>query len=135
MSLDALSKLHEAREILAKAFQELAEGVKKGDPLKVRDSCEKGWLATVTAVDALLIKHGYEEAKTHIDRRRKLKELADKLMEISRAGLYDRIEARRSVLHNDGFYSGILTPKETEEELNKVKRLIKDVESLPCTRA
>jgi len=130
-SLDASSNLHEAKGILAKAFQELAEGVKKGDPLKVRDSCEKGWLATVTAVDALLIKHGYEEAKTHVDRRRKLKELADKIMEISRVGLYDRIEARRSVLHNDGFYGGILTPKETAEELKKVERLIEDVESLP----
>ena len=131
MSLDALSKLHEAKEILAKAFQELAEGVKKGDPLKVRDSCEKGWLASVTAVDAWLIKHGYDEAKTHIDRRRKLRELAGKITEVSRVGLYDRIEARRSILHNDGFYSGILTPKETEEELKKVKRIIEDVEGLP----
>jgi len=128
--LDALSRLHEAKGILAKAFQELAEGVKKGDLLKVRDSCEKGWLATVTAVDALLIKHGYEEAKTHIDRRRKLRELDDKITEVSKVGLYDRIEARRSVLHNDGFYGGILTPKETEEELKKVERLIEDVESL-----
>ena len=131
MSLDALSKLHEAKEILAKAFQELAEGVKKGDPLKVRDSCEKGWLASVTAVDALLIKHGYEEAKTHVDRRRKLRELANKITEVSMVGLYDRIEARRSILHNNGFHSGILTPKETEDELKKVEGLIEDVESLP----
>jgi len=129
--LDALSKLHEAKGILAKAFQELAEGVKRGDPLKARDSCEKGWLATVTAVDALLIKHGYDEAKTHVDRRRKLRELVNKLMEVSKVGLYDRIEARRSVLHNDGFYSGILTPEETKEELKKVERLIEDIESLP----
>ena len=126
-----MNKLHEAKGILEKAFQELAEGVKKGDPLKVRDSCEKGWLATVKAVDALLIKHGYEEARTHVDRRRKLGELADKIAEVSRVGLYDRTEARRSILHNDGFYSGILKPKETEEELKKVERLIKDVESLP----
>ena len=128
--MGALKKIEEAREILSKAFQEFEEGIKEGDTLKIRDSCEKGWLSTVTAVDSLLIKHGYEEAKTHVDRRRKLKELADKLTEISRIGLYDRVEARRSVLHNDGFYSGILEPEETVEELNKVKRLIEDVESL-----
>jgi len=52
-------------------------------------------------------------------------------MEVSKVGLYDRIEARRSVLHNDGFYSGILTPEETKEELKKVERLIEDIESLP----
>lgn len=129
--MGALSKIREAREILAKAFKELEEGVKEGDPLKVRDSCEKGWLSTVTAVDSLLIKYGYEEAKTHIDRRRKLKELAHKLTDIPKIGLYDRVEARRSILHNDGFYSGILEPEETEEELNKVKRLIEDIETLP----
>jgi len=127
---DALSRLREAKGILAKAFQELTEGVKEGDPLRIRDACDKGWLATVTAVDALLVRHGYEEAKTHADRRRKLKELADKLTEVSKVGLYDRIEARRSVLHNDGFYGGILTPKEVKEELNKVEGLIEDIKSL-----
>jgi len=129
--LDALRKLQEARGILAKAFQELEEGIKKGNSLKVRDACDKGWLAAVTAVDALLIRREYEEAKTHADRRRKLRELADKLMDVSRVGLYDRIEARRSVLHNDGFYGGILTPEETEEELKKVERLIEDIRNLP----
>jgi len=128
--LDASSKLREAKEVLARAFQELAEGAKSGDLLKVRDSCEKGWLAVVKAVDALLIKHGYEEAKTHADRRRKLRELASKLAAASRLGIYDRVEARRSVLHNDGFYGGVLTPEEAEEELKKVGELIEDVEGL-----
>ena len=128
--MDALSRLREAKGILAKALNELTEGVKEGDPLMIRDACDKGWLATVTAVDALLISHGYEEAKTHADRRRKLRELADKLTDVSKAGLYDRIEARRSVLHNDGFYGGILTPEEAEEEFKKVEGLIEDIKSL-----
>ncbi len=128
--LEALSKLQESKEMLTRAFQELKEGIRKGDPLKSRDSCEKGWLAVVTAVDALFIKHGYDEAKTHVDRRRKLRELSERLVEVSKAGLYDRVEARRSVLHNDGFYSRMLTPEETGEELKEVKRLVEDVESL-----
>jgi hypothetical protein len=128
--LDASSKLREAREVFARALQELTEGVKSGDLLKVRDSCEKGWLATVKAVDALLIRYGYGEALTHMDRRRKLRELASKLMEVSKLGIYDRVEARRSLLHNDGFYGGVLTPEEVEEELKKVEKLIGDIESL-----
>jgi hypothetical protein len=128
--LDALGKLREAKEIFARALQELAEGVKGGDSLKVRDSCEKGWLATVKVVDALLIRYGYGEAVTHTDRRRKLRELASKLAEVSKLGIYDRVEARRSVLHSDGFYGGVLTPEEVEEELKKVEKLIEDIESL-----
>ncbi|MCC6043936.1 MAG: hypothetical protein LM584_01445, partial [Desulfurococcaceae archaeon] len=101
--MDAPSKLREAKEILARALQELDEGVKSGDLLKVRDSCEKGWLAVVTAVDALLVRYGYEEAKAHPDRRRKLRDLSNKHQEVSILGIYDRVEARRSILHNDGF--------------------------------
>jgi hypothetical protein len=128
--LDAPSKLREAKEILARALQELDEGVKSGDLLKVRDSCEKGWLAVVTAVDALLVRYGYEEAKTHPDRRRKLRDLSNKHQEVSRLGIYDRVEARRSILHNDGFYGGALAPEEVREELGKVERLIEDIEAL-----
>jgi hypothetical protein len=128
--LDAPSRLREAKEILARALQELDEGVKSGDPLKVRDSCEKGWLAVVTAVDALLVRYGYEEAKAHPDRRRKLRDLSNKHQEVSRLGIYDRVEARRSILHNDGFYGGALAPGEVREELGKVEKLIEDVEAL-----
>jgi hypothetical protein len=129
-NLNALSKIQEAREVLHRAFQELEDGVKRGDLLRVRDSCQKGWLAVVKAVDVLFIKYGYEEAKTHIDRRKKLRELASKFIEISKLGIYDRVEARRSVLHSDGFYSGVLTPEEVEEELKKVEKLIEDIVSI-----
>ncbi len=128
--LDAPSKLREAKEILARALQELDEGVKSGDLLKVRGSCEKGWLAVVTAVDALLVRYGYEEAKTHPDRRRKLGDLSNKHQEVSILGIYDRVEARRSILHNDGFYGGALAPEEVREELGRVERLIEDIEAL-----
>jgi len=128
--MDAFSALREAKEILAKAFRELAEGARSGDQLKVRDACEKGWLAAVKAVDALLVRYGYGEAATHADRRRKLRDLASKLAAASRLGIYDRVEARRSVLHSDGLYSGALTPEEAEEELKKVEKLIEDIESL-----
>jgi uncharacterized protein (UPF0332 family) len=128
--LNAFSILEEARRTLSKAFEELREGVKSGNVLRIRDACEKGWLATVKAVDALLLSYGFEEAKTHVDRRRKLRDLLGKVHEVAELGIYDRVEARRSTLHSDGFYSSILTHEEVEEELRKVEKLIEDVEKL-----
>jgi len=129
-ALDAFSILEEARRILFKAFEELREGVRSGDVLRIRDACEKGWLATVKAVDALLLSYGFEETKTHVDRRRKLRDLSKKVREVVELGIYDRVEARRSMLHSDGFYSGILTHEEVEEELRRVEKLVEDVEKL-----
>jgi uncharacterized protein (UPF0332 family) len=128
--LNAFSILEEARRTLSKAFEELREGVKSGDMLRIRDACEKGWLATVKAVDAMLLSYGFEEAKTHVDRRRKLRDLSGKVYEVAELGIYDRVEARRSTLHSDGFYSSILTHEEVEEGLRKVEKLIEDVEKL-----
>jgi len=129
-SLNAFSILEEARRTLSKAFEELREGVKSGDMLRIRDACEKGWLATVKAVDAMLLSYGFEEAKTHVDRRRKLRDLSGKVYEVAELGIYNRVEARRSTLHSDGFYSSILTHEEVEEGLRKVEKLIEDVEKL-----
>jgi len=129
-ALDAFSTLEEARRILSKAFEELRDGVKSGDALRVRDACEKSWLATVKAADAPLLSYGFEESKTHVDRRRKLRDLSKKVRKVAELGIYDRVEARRSTLHSDGFYSGILTHEEVEEELRKVEKLIEDVEKL-----
>ena len=92
-------------------------------------------MATVKAVDALLLSYGFEEAKTHIDRRRKLRDLSRKVREVEELGIYDRVEARRSILHSDGFCSGALTPEEAEEELRKVEKLIKRSNPLPSPNA
>jgi len=129
-SLDAFSVLEEARKMLFKAFEELREGVKSGDVVRVRDACEKGWLATIKAIDALLLSYGFEEARTHVNRRRKLRDLSKRIHEVAELEIYDRVEARRSTLHSDGFYSGILTREEVEEELRKVEELVEDVEKL-----
>jgi hypothetical protein len=56
--------------------------------------------------------------------------LSKKVRKVAELGIYDRVEARRSTLHSDGFYSGILTHEEVEEELRKVEKLIEDIEKL-----
>jgi len=128
--LEAFSVLEEARRILSKAFEGLREGVRSGDVVRVRDACEKGWLATIKAIDALLLSYGLGEAGTHVDRRRKLKDLSKRIHEVAELEIYDRVEARRSTLHSNGFYSSVLTHDEIEEELRKVKKLVEDVERL-----
>jgi uncharacterized protein (UPF0332 family) len=128
--LEAFSVLEEARKMLFKAFEELREGVKSEDVVRIRDACEKGWLATVKAIDALLLSYGFEEARTHVDRRRKLRDLSRSVREVAELGIYNRVEARRSTLHSNGFYSGILTHEEVEEELRNVEKLVEDVKKL-----
>jgi hypothetical protein len=46
------------------------KGVEDCDRSRIKDACERGWLAVVIAVEASLTKHGYEEFELHIDRRR-----------------------------------------------------------------
>jgi len=128
--LDAFSTLEETRRILSRAFEELRDGVKSGDALRVRDACEKSWLATVKAAAAPLLSYGFEESKTHVDRRRKFRDLSKKVRKVAELEIYDRVKARRSTLHSDGLYSGILTHEEVEEELRKVEKLIEDVDKL-----
>jgi len=57
------SLLEEARKALALAFEELREFHKDKEPLRLRDACEKGWLAVVLATDALLVELGLENLK------------------------------------------------------------------------
>jgi uncharacterized protein (UPF0332 family) len=128
--LDALNVLEEARRILSKAFEELREGAGSGHMMRVRDACERGWLATVKAVDALLLSYGFEEAETHVDGGRRPGDLSRRVREVAELGIYGRVKARRSTLRSDGFYSGVLTHEEVEEELRKVEKLIEDVERL-----
>jgi hypothetical protein len=69
------SLLEEARKALALAFEELREFHKDKEPLRLRDACEKGWLAVVLATDALLVELGFEKPKSYAERRALLREL------------------------------------------------------------
>jgi len=125
-----MSSPSEARSILSRALKELDEGARLNDSLKIRDACEKGWLATVKSVENFLMAKGFKPPETHVKRRRTLRELEKMESKMRVLGILDRVEARRSMLHADGFYSGILSSDEVKEELDKVEKLISDIESL-----
>lgn len=129
-----MSSPSEAKRILERALKELDEGVILNDNLKIRDACEKGWLATVKSVENFLIAKGFKPPETHVERRRALRELEKMESKMKALGILDRVEARRSMLHADGFYSGILNPDEVKEELKKVEELINDIEFLSSAR-
>jgi len=47
--------LEDAEAFLNKGREEVIEGLRKGDQLKVRDGAEKLWNAVVTATNALIL--------------------------------------------------------------------------------
>jgi len=49
-------ELGEARKALRLAREELGKYRKDREALRLRDACEKGWLAVTLATDALLVK-------------------------------------------------------------------------------
>ncbi len=119
--------IREAEEIFTKAMKEYYEAAKEKDRIKLRDACEKGWLATVKLIDALLMSRGYKTAESHSDRRNKLWEIQERDKKIKNLGFYDRLGARSYWLHVQGFYEGSLDENAAMVELTKVKEFIEDV--------
>jgi hypothetical protein len=124
------SLLEEARKALALAFEELREFHKDKEPLRLRDACEKGWLAVVLATDALLVELGFEKPKSYAERRALLRELEKKLPKVVGLGLRDRFGARGYYLHILGYHEGLLIEEEIVEELEKVKKYVEDIEKV-----
>jgi len=122
--------LSEARKAVAAASIEYEESVKRGDVMKLRDACEKAWLATLKATDALLEAYGLSAGRTHKDRRDKLWKLKGRERAIEDLGIYDRFNARMMILHLQGFYDGDVSPEQFKDEMEKVSRYITEVEAL-----
>jgi len=122
--------LSEARKAVAAASVEYEEGVKRGDVMKLRDACEKAWLATLKATDALLEAYGLGVGETYKDRRNKLWKLKGRERAIEDLGIYDRFNARMMILHLQGFYDGDVSPEQFKDEMEKVNRYITEVEAV-----
>ena len=124
------SQLEEARRALELALNELKEYRTGREPLRLRDACEKGWLAVLLATDALLTRHGFKKPESYAERRTLLRELEKKVPEAAELGLRDRFGAKGYYLHILGYHEGSLRDEEVAEELERVKRYIEDVEKL-----
>lgn len=112
------------------ALMELEEYRRGREVPRLRDACEKGWLAALLATDALLAELGFGKPGSHAERRALLRELESRVPEAAKLGLRDRFGARGYYLHILGYHEGSLREDEVAEELEKVRMYIEDVEKL-----
>jgi hypothetical protein len=120
----------EARKALELARRELQEFRRDREALRLRDACEKGWLAALIATDALLAEYGLGKPESYAERRALIKKLEEKAPRAAELGLRDRLGARGYYLHMLGHHEGSLREEEVAEELEKVERYVDDVEGL-----
>jgi len=123
----AVTALEEAKRALELANRELEEFRRERDSLRLRDACEKGWLAVLLATDALLAELGKPES--YSERRTLLRELEKKMPKA--IGLRDRLGARGYYLHILGYHEGSLREDEVAEELEKARKYVEDVKKSP----
>ena len=119
--------LEDAAKALELAWEEVRKYRRDGEALRLRDSCEKGWLAVVLATDALLEKRGYGRPSSYRERRELLRRLEREEPLAAELGLRDRFGARGYYLHVLGYHEGSLSAEEVEEELEKAGEYLRDV--------
>ena len=122
------TRLNAARELLQAAREEFsrAEEAKGGAAvIGLRNSCGKGWLAVVEAINAHFLNQGVPEL-----------ELPDK--ERGRRFLVSRYmgrELRRSyndlwkTFHVDGYYEGIVEFDEMQDRFDELEEFVEAIES------
>lgn len=121
-------RLELSRELLQAARDEFAraEAARGGAAvIGLRNSCGKGWLAALEAVNGYFLKQGVPEAELPgNDRGRKY--FAGRYMgrEMVRAYVYIR-----QTFHIDGYYEGIVEFDDMPRYLDELEEFIESVES------
>lgn len=124
MSVDG--HLEEAKRLYQKALEEFERAKEKNDGIVLRDACGKGWLATIEAANALLVKKGIKDEelpRAERGRRYMVFKYGDKELRLLYLSLRDS-------LHIQGYYDGTLNFDEMEEYLNDLNLYIQKVEKL-----
>jgi len=118
--------LEEARKLYQKALEEFERAKESKDMVLLRDASGKGWLSTIEAVNALLIKKGVrEEELPNTDRGRRHMVFRYSDRELRRFYL-----SLRESFHIEGYYDGTLEFDEMEEYLNDLSLYIQKIEEL-----
>jgi len=125
-----MSLLEEAWKALKEAKEEYRRFLETGENMKLRDSCDKGWLSIVLATEHLLECAGAKKPHGRVERNELLEHLEKHVTEVKELGLADRMWARATRLHAEGYYEGWIGRESLEMELNKVERYLRDVEKL-----
>ncbi|HEV8595760.1 MAG TPA: hypothetical protein VGR51_09550 [Thermoplasmata archaeon] len=91
---------------LAKAREELEQGLMQNNAVLIRDAAEKAWNAVVQATDHFMRSHGRAALPgrdAHRDRR-------DFLVGVGRRDLAEKYTFFAERLHGDVFYAGAIPP-------------------------
>ena len=79
-----MEQLEEAKRALKLALEELEKYRRDREVLRLRNACEKGWLAIVLATDILLVNFDYKKPESYSERRRALEDLEAKHPKIAK---------------------------------------------------
>lgn len=122
------SRLNLARELLQAARDEFvrAEEAKGGAAvIGLRNSCGKGWLATVEAINAHFLSHGVAVSELP-DKERGRRFFVSRYMNREMRKSYDSMW---KTFHVDGYYEGIVEFDEMPDRFDELEEFIESIES------
>lgn len=125
-----MKRIDIAKKFLEKALQELEDGRKEDDEVKIRQSAEKGWAAVVQATGALFERKGLKVPKGTNRKYNVLVKLEDTHRELKKLKLSGDFSTFLHWLHSDCFYDGIYSVKALQRLLRKVREYIEDIEKI-----
>jgi len=122
--------LEDAENFIKRGVEELEEGVKTNNTIKIRDAAEKLWNAVVSATNALILYYLDVVPANHWERRKLLEKLEEMDPSVEELGFQDRYGARERYLHMMTFYDGIIDLDMLGREVDKVKKYVNDAKNL-----
>lgn len=123
-------RINEARELLQAGRAEFANAQQaRGGAAVVglRNSCGKGWLATLAAINALFLKQGgAEEDLPDTDRGRRY--FTRRYLDRDLRGAYNDL---RNTFHIDGYYESIVDFNDMPDYFDELEEFINEVADFP----
>lgn len=123
------SRLNLARELLQAARDEFARAEQAHGGAAViglRNSCGKGWLATVEAINGHFLNQGVAESELP-DKERGRRFFVGRYMNREMRKNYDSLW---KTFHVDGYFEGIVEFDEMQDRFDELQEFIEAVESL-----
>ena len=121
-------RLNQARELLQAARDEFARaGEAQGGAavIGLRNSCGKGWLAVVEAINAHFLNQGVAESELP-DKERWRRFFVSRYMSREMRRSYNELW---KTFHVDGYYEGIVEFDEMPERFDELEEFIASIES------
>ncbi|NPA23533.1 MAG: hypothetical protein GXO23_04475 [Crenarchaeota archaeon] len=116
------SAFESAREILNYACEELDRSLKLRDVFLYRNAADKAFLALIIALNEYIKLKIGTVPRNHTERRRLLRE-------IGREDLRATYSDLMRTLHEEAFYEGVYQPEEVRYSIEKVRKIIEELES------